>query len=163
MALIGFSETPQALAVAQPRGPVVIDLAGPYALEIPQQVIELQIGEGPGDRGQLRRLKTRSANGLLQLGQGEEAIDVGVPVDDTPGLAQLPEGIHKQGREQQLAAGPWALGASVTLLDCYIAAMYSWGPRQAWFDAHAPKFAAIARAVCQRPELAAALRRNKLI
>lgn len=65
--------------------------------------------------------------------------------------------------EQQLAAGPWALGASVTLLDCYIAAMYSWGPRQAWFDDHAPKFAAIARAVCQRPELAVALRRNKLI
>ncbi|WJT83643.1 hypothetical protein QU721_11750 [Klebsiella pneumoniae] len=63
----------------------------------------------------------------------------------------------------QLAAGPWALGASVTLLDCYIAAMYRWGPRQAWFDDHAPKFAAIARAVCQRPELAAALRRNKLI
>ncbi|MFV3361044.1 glutathione S-transferase, partial [Klebsiella pneumoniae] len=27
----------------------------------------------------------------------------------------------------------------------------------------APKFAAIARAVCQRPELAVALRRNKLI
>ncbi|STV78987.1 glutathione S-transferase, theta [Klebsiella pneumoniae] len=46
--------------------------------------------------------------------------------------------------EQQLAAGPWALGASVTLLDCYIAAMYRWGPRQAWFDDHAPKFAAIA-------------------
>ena len=65
--------------------------------------------------------------------------------------------------EQQLTAGPWALGSSVTLLDCYIAAMYSWGPRQAWFDDHAPKFAAIARAVCQRPELAAALRRNKLI
>lgn len=65
--------------------------------------------------------------------------------------------------EQQLAAGPWALGASVTLLDCYIAAMYRWGPRRAWFDDHAPKFAAIARAVCQRPELAAALRRNKLI
>lgn len=65
--------------------------------------------------------------------------------------------------EQQLAAGPWALGSSVTLLDCYIAAMYSWGPRQAWFDDHAPKFAAIARAVCQRPELAVALRRNKLI
>ncbi|PLP41256.1 glutathione S-transferase, partial [Klebsiella pneumoniae] len=31
------------------------------------------------------------------------------------------------------------------------------------FDDHAPKFAAIARAFCQRPELAAALRRNKLI
>ena len=30
---------------------------------------------------------------------------MGVPVDDAPGLAQLPEGIHKQGREQQLAAG----------------------------------------------------------
>lgn len=65
--------------------------------------------------------------------------------------------------EQQLAAGPWALGATITLLDCYIAAMYRWGPRRAWFDDHAPKFAAIARAVCQRPELAAALRRNKLI
>ncbi|GHK51301.1 hypothetical protein KPZU09_10370 [Klebsiella pneumoniae] len=30
--------------------------------------------------------------------------------------------------EQQLAAGPWALGATITLLDCYIAAMYRWGP-----------------------------------
>ena len=28
------------------------------------------------------------------------------------------------------------------------------GTRRAWFDDHAPKFAAIARAVCQRPELA---------
>ncbi|HGV3493667.1 TPA: glutathione S-transferase family protein [Klebsiella quasipneumoniae subsp. quasipneumoniae] len=64
---------------------------------------------------------------------------------------------------EQLVAGPWALGASVTLLDCYIAAMYSWGPRQAWFNAHTPKFAAVALAVYQRPELAAALRRNKLI
>lgn len=77
-------------------------------------------------------------------------------------LSPVPENLYLWF-EQQLAAGPWALGASVTLLDCYIAAMYRWGPRQAWFDDHAPKFAAIARAVCQRPELAAALRRNKLI
>ena len=91
VAFIGFPETPQALAVAKPRGPVVIDLAGPYALEIPQQVVELHIGKRPGDRGQLRRLKTRGTNGLLQLGQGEEAVDVGVPVDGAPGLAQLPK------------------------------------------------------------------------
>lgn len=63
------------------------------------------------------------------------------------------------------ATGRRAVGAGRVdyPLDCYIAAMYSWGPRQAWFDDHAPKFAAVARAVCQRPELAATLRRNKLI
>ncbi len=41
--------------------------------------------------------------------------------------------------EQQLAAGPWALGASVTLLDCYIAATVTAGdPARRRFDDHAP-------------------------
>lgn len=33
--------------------------------------------------------------------------------------------------EQQLTAAPYALGADMSLLDCYIAAMCSWGPRRA--------------------------------
>lgn len=65
--------------------------------------------------------------------------------------------------EQQLAAEPYALGAEITLLDCYIAAMYSWGPRQAWFDGHTPKLAAVAGKVYQRPELQPVLRDNGLI
>ena len=65
--------------------------------------------------------------------------------------------------EQQLAAAPYALGAEITLLDCYIAAMYSWGPRQAWFDGHTPKLAAVAETVYQRPELQPVLGDNGLI
>ncbi len=67
-------------------------------------------------------------------------------------LSPVPENLYLWF-EQQLAAGRGRC-ATITLLDCYIAAMYRWGPRQRGFDDHAPKFAAIARAVCQRPELA---------
>ena len=65
--------------------------------------------------------------------------------------------------EQQLAAEPYALGGNITLLDCYIAAMYSWGPRREWFAAHTPKFAAVAQAVYRRAELQQVLRDNNLL
>lgn len=65
--------------------------------------------------------------------------------------------------EQQLAAAPYALGREISLLDCYIAAMCSWGPRREWFMAHTPKFAAVAQAVYRREELQQILRDNELI
>jgi GST-like protein len=65
--------------------------------------------------------------------------------------------------EQQLAAAPYALGSEITLLDCYIAAMYSWGPRREWFVAHTPQFAAVAETVHQRPALQQVLRDNGLV
>ncbi|WP_032696264.1 glutathione S-transferase family protein [Raoultella planticola] len=65
--------------------------------------------------------------------------------------------------EQQLTAAPYALGADMSLLDCYIAAMCSWGPRRAWFMTHTPKFVAVADKVYQRPELQQVLRDNELI
>ena len=65
--------------------------------------------------------------------------------------------------EQQLAAGPYALGAEITLLDCYIATMCRWGPRREWFSAHTPKFVAVADKVCQHPDLQQVLRDNELI
>ncbi len=65
--------------------------------------------------------------------------------------------------EQQLAAAPYALGGDITLLDCYIAAMYSWGPRREWFAAHTPKFAAVAQAVYRRTELQQVLNDNNLL
>ncbi|EPH2693391.1 glutathione S-transferase family protein [Klebsiella aerogenes] len=65
--------------------------------------------------------------------------------------------------EQQLAAAPYALGGDITLLDCYIAAMYSWGPRREWFTAHTPKFAAVAQVVYRRTELQQVLRDNNLL
>ncbi|EPE9058201.1 glutathione S-transferase family protein [Klebsiella aerogenes] len=65
--------------------------------------------------------------------------------------------------EQQLTAAPYALGGDITLLDCYIAAMYSWGPRREWFVANTPKFAAVAQAVYCRTELQQVLRDNNLL
>ena len=65
--------------------------------------------------------------------------------------------------EEQLAAAPYALGAEITLLDCYIAAMCAWGPRREWFAAQTPKFVAVADAVYRHPKLEAVLCRNELI
>lgn len=65
--------------------------------------------------------------------------------------------------EEQLAAAPYALGAEITLLDCYIAAMCAWGPRREWFAAQTLKFVAVADAVYRHPKLEAVLRRNELI
>ncbi|EMM8814894.1 TPA: glutathione S-transferase family protein [Klebsiella pneumoniae] len=158
--------------------------------DIPYEVVDVEGFDQPGPaRERLRQINPLCQVPTLRLADGsimtETAAIALMILDQRPDLAPAPgtpqrpqfqrllvwlvENCRQHRKnlylwfEQQLAAGPWALGASVTLLDCYIAAMYRWGPRQAWFDDHAPKFAAIARAVCQRPELAAALRRNKLI
>ncbi len=65
--------------------------------------------------------------------------------------------------EQQLKAAPYALGAQLTLLDCYIVVMERWAPGVSWFRQHTPKFSAIAAAVRQRPELKQALAANGLL
>ncbi len=53
--------------------------------------------------------------------------------------------------EQQLAAGPVGAGLVGNVAGLLYRGDVQLGPRQAWFDDHAPKVAAIARAVCQRP------------
>ena len=64
-------------------------------------------------------------------------------------------------RQVEAAAGaPWFLGAQFSALDIYVAVMTRWRPRREWFVAHCPKLTAIARAVEQRPELAAVGQRN---
>lgn len=158
--------------------------------DIPYEVVDVEGFDQPGPaRERLRQINPLCQVPTLRLADGsimtETAAIALMILDQRPDLAPAPGTPQRQQFQRLLvwlvanvyptftyadyperwapAAGPWALGASVTLLDCYIAAMYSWGPRQAWFDDHAPKFAAIARAVCQRPELAVALRRNKLI
>lgn len=65
--------------------------------------------------------------------------------------------------DRQLIATPYAMGADITLIDCYIAAMCSWGPGRAWFEANTPTMAAVADAVCQHKTLQPVLRNNKII
>jgi GST-like protein len=64
--------------------------------------------------------------------------------------------------EQQLAAAPYALGAEITLLDCYIAAMCSWGRGGRGFRPIRQSLSPW-RTKCQRPELQQVLRDNELI
>ncbi|EHB7665478.1 TPA: glutathione S-transferase family protein [Escherichia coli] len=63
----------------------------------------------------------------------------------------------------QLAAEPYALGEQLTLIDCYLCAMRTWGPGHEWFQDHAPNISAIADAVCQLPKLKGILKRNGII
>ncbi len=65
--------------------------------------------------------------------------------------------------ETQLSAHPYALGSEITLLDCYIAVMMTWGPRRPWFELNTPGLVSVADAVYQRGDLQQVLRDNKLI
>ncbi|MCU6671637.1 glutathione S-transferase family protein [Enterobacteriaceae bacterium H4N4] len=65
--------------------------------------------------------------------------------------------------DNHLKAGPWALGEQLTLIDCYLCVMRSWGPRAQWFAANTPKINAIADSVCQLPKLHKVLKDNEII
>ncbi|MDN8598564.1 glutathione S-transferase family protein [Citrobacter sp. S2-9] len=63
----------------------------------------------------------------------------------------------------RLIAEPYAFGEQLTLLDCYLAVMRSWGPGHDWFQEHTPNISAIADAVCQIPQLRTVLKNNEII
>jgi GST-like protein len=48
------------------------------------------------------------------------------------------------GEVERAAGAPWFLGERFSALDVYVATMTRWRPGRAWFDAHAPRLAAIA-------------------
>ncbi len=58
------------------------------------------------------------------------------------------------------AAGPWFLGERLSAIDLYVWAMVRWRPRRAWFEAEAPKLAAIASALDAEPRMAGVKDRN---
>ena len=63
----------------------------------------------------------------------------------------------------QLSAEPYAFGEQLTLLDCYLCVMRTWGPGHDWFQDNTPNISAIADAVCQRAELRQVLKNNAII
>ncbi|HFZ8993419.1 TPA: glutathione S-transferase family protein [Citrobacter freundii] len=63
----------------------------------------------------------------------------------------------------QLSAEPYAFGEQLTLLDCYLCVLRTWGPRHDWFQENAPNISAIADAVCQIPKLREVLRSNAIM
>lgn len=70
---------------------------------------------------------------------------------------------QRQGMWQQVesaAVGPWFLGEAMTAIDLYVWAMVRWRPRRAWFEAEAPKLAAIAAALDADPRMAGVKARN---
>lgn len=64
---------------------------------------------------------------------------------------------------EQLSAEPYAFGEQLTLLDCYLCVMRTWGPGHDWFQDNTPNISAIADAVCQRAELRQVLKNNEII
>jgi GST-like protein len=59
-----------------------------------------------------------------------------------------------------IARGPWFLGPRFSALDVYIGVMTNWRPGHTWFAQHAPKLAAISRAVARDPRLTGVWKTN---
>jgi len=65
--------------------------------------------------------------------------------------------------DNHLKAAPWALGEEISLLDCYLVVMRTWGPRPEWFAAKTPKIVAIADRVSGLAKLHKVLKANEII
>ena len=63
---------------------------------------------------------------------------------------------------EQQVVGPYVLGERISALDCYVAVMIGWRPRQPWFREHAPKLFAAAELTRRHPQLGAVVAANKL-
>jgi GST-like protein len=59
------------------------------------------------------------------------------------------------GQLERAVVGPWFLGEQSSAIDLYVGIMTRWRPGRAWFAEHCPRLTAIAKAMDQRPELAA--------
>ena len=81
---------------------------------------------------------------------------------DEAGLRQATDAYREQlWRWFETEAGaPYVLGDRMSALDIYVAAMVHWRPRRDWFDAEAPRLAAIADAVMQNPAIGQVFARN---
>ena len=64
-------------------------------------------------------------------------------------------------KELEAAAGsPWFLGERMSALDLYFASMIYWRPGRKWFDANAPKMAAIAKRAAALDAVAPVIAKN---
>jgi GST-like protein len=78
------------------------------------------------------------------------------------GFAEAVDGYRRRlwGMVEDVTGAPWFLGPRFSALDIYVAVMSHWRPGRAWFDANAPKLAAIARLAAAEPRFDAVWRRN---
>lgn len=65
--------------------------------------------------------------------------------------------------DNHLKASPYAFGAQITLIDCYLCVMRTWGPRPDWFAANTPNITAIADSVGKLPKLHKVLKDNEIL
>ena len=86
-------------------------------------------------------------------------------VEDTQGAKQLRESTdrHRQvlwRQVEEVAGEPYFLGAKLTAIDLYVAAMTHWRPGRKWFVANTPKLLAIAQKTSATPGVAEVIKRN---
>ncbi|QFH49923.1 glutathione S-transferase family protein [Leclercia adecarboxylata] len=65
--------------------------------------------------------------------------------------------------DNHLKATPYTFGGQITLIDCYLCVMRTWGPRPDWFAANTPNITAIADSVCKLPKLHKVLKANDIL
>ncbi len=63
---------------------------------------------------------------------------------------------------EQQVVGPYLLGEQICALDCYLAVMIGWRPRQSWFREHTPRLFATAALTLKHPRLSSVVIANKL-
>ena len=86
-------------------------------------------------------------------------------VPDEEGSKMLRESTnrHREALWKQLeaaAGSPWFLGERMSALDLYFASMVFWRPGSKWFDANAPRIAAIARRAAALDAVAPVIAKN---
>ncbi len=64
--------------------------------------------------------------------------------------------------ESQLGDSTFLLGDNITLLDAYLPVLVRWQPREAWFQASAPKLWGIAQRVKAQKAVQSVVARNQL-
>jgi GST-like protein len=62
----------------------------------------------------------------------------------------------------EAALAPWFCGDRPTMLDACIAVMSAWDPKRPWFTQNAPRLYAIAQRADELPQVAPAMRRNRI-
>jgi GST-like protein len=65
------------------------------------------------------------------------------------------------GQMEAAAGAPWFLGERFSAIDLYVVMLTRWRPRRPWFDAHAPRLAAIADRAAALPAVAPVLARHR--
>ncbi len=161
--LLAIHPLAQVPTLILPDGTVLTESAA-IALHLDEEHPSAQLAPPPGSPERatyLRRLVWLVANVYPTFGYGHYA-ERWAPADADGLRAAANEHRERLWRslEAEVGSGPWVLGGCFSALDIYVGVMSRWQPRRAWFEAHCPNLAGIAKRVDAVPRLIPVWERN---